>query len=132
VEEIHSDPGSDLKSSLVTYLNKYLGMEHVFSLVDRHESNGVERVIQEVLRHLRALVYEERLIGSWSKPIYRAAIKHIMNNAPLSERGGFSANQLTYGTVDHDMLDRRTMISLLQLPISLSSYTSALRWRRTS
>jgi len=78
----------------------YLGMEHVFSLVDRHESNGVERVIQEVLRHLRALVYEERLIGSWSKPIYRAAIKHIMNNAPLSERGGFSANQLTYGTVD--------------------------------
>ena len=87
-------------------------MEHVFSVVDRHESNGVERVIQEVLRHLRALVYEERLIGSWSKPIYRAAIKHIMNNAPLSERGGFSANQLTYGTVDqsyyllHDLAKR--------------------------
>jgi hypothetical protein len=100
VEEIHSDPGSDLKSTLLTYLNKYLGTEHVFSLVDRHESNGVERVIQEVLRHLRALVYEERVIDKWSKPIYRAAIKYIMNNAPLSERGGYTANQLTYGTAD--------------------------------
>ena len=53
-----------------------------------------------MLRHLRALVYEERVISKWSKPVYRAAIKHILNNTPLSERGGFTANQLTYGTAD--------------------------------
>ena len=99
-DEIHSDPGSDLTSNLVSYLNKYLGTQHIFSLVDRHESNGVERTIQEILRHLRALVYEERQMNRWSDPVNLAAIRHILNNTALSERGGFTANQLTYGTAD--------------------------------
>ena len=75
-------------------------MKHVFSLVDRHESNGVERVIQEVLRHLKALVYEERLISKWSKSTVLPIVKYILNNSSLSERGGYTANQLTYGTAD--------------------------------
>jgi hypothetical protein len=99
-DEIHSDPGSDLTSNLVSYLNRYLGTQHIFSLVDRHESNGVERTIQEVLRHLKALVYEERQLKHWSDPVNLAAIRHILNNTQLSERGNFTANQLTYGTAD--------------------------------
>ena len=44
-------------SQVMKLVTKYLGIEkHVVSLVDRHESNGVERVIREVLRHLSALV----------------------------------------------------------------------------
>jgi len=100
VDEIHSDPGKDYTSHLVADLNKYLGMQHVFSLVNRHQSNGVERVIQEVLRHLRAIVYEERLVSKWSSPRVLPLLKYILNSSPLSERGGYTAYQLTYGTKD--------------------------------
>ena len=40
-DELWSDPGSDLMSDAVKQLNSYLGIRHVVSLVDRHESNGV-------------------------------------------------------------------------------------------
>ena len=100
VDEIHSDPGKDLKSKMIASLNSYLGMQHVFSLVDRHQSNGVERVIGEILRHLRALVYEERLISKWSSPTVLPVIKYILNSSNLSERGGYTAYELTYGMAD--------------------------------
>ena len=41
-DSIISDPGSDLMSEVVNQLNKYLGIRHTVSLVDRHELNGVE------------------------------------------------------------------------------------------
>ena len=110
VDEIHSDPGSDLTSGLIEKLGKYLGLKHVFSLVDRHESNGVERVIQEVLRHLKALVYEERLISKWSKSTVLPIVKYILNNSSLSERGGYTANQLTYGTADQSYYLLRKLV----------------------
>ncbi len=99
-DEIHTDPGSDFKAKLIIELERYFGIKHVFSLVDRHQSNGVERVIQEILRHIRALVYEERLIAKWSKFSVLSIIEYIVNTVPLSERGGYSAYQLTYGTAD--------------------------------
>ena len=38
------------------------GVTHVFSVVDRHESNEAERVIQEVFRQISAMVNEERVM----------------------------------------------------------------------
>jgi len=99
-DEIHTDPGIDFKAKLTSELEKYLGVTHVFSLVDRHQSNGVERVIQEILRHIRALVYEERLIAKWSQFPVLSIIEYIVNTTPLSERGGYTAYQLTFGTAD--------------------------------
>ena len=110
IDEIHSDPGSDLTSKLIENLNKYLGLKHIFSLVDRHESNGVERVNQEILRHLRALVFEERVMKIWSKNTVLPIVKFILNNTPLSERGGFTANQLTYGTSDQSYYLLRKLV----------------------
>ena len=37
-----------------------MGMKHVFSIDDSH-INGVERVIQEVSRHLRAIDFDRRV-----------------------------------------------------------------------
>jgi hypothetical protein len=99
-DEIHTDPGVDFKSKLVSMLEQYLGVLHIFSLVDRHESNGVERVIQEVLRHLKAIVFEERVLSKWSSPTILPVVEHIINNTPLSERGGYTAFQLTFGSQD--------------------------------
>ena len=41
-DQIITDPGSDIMSAAVTTLNKWLSVEHLVSLVGRHESNGVE------------------------------------------------------------------------------------------
>ena len=59
-DEIISDPGSQFLSDTVQQLNAWFGIRHRVSLVDVHESNGVERTNGEILRHLRALVNDER------------------------------------------------------------------------
>ena len=41
-DQIITDPGSDIMSQVVTQLNQWMGVEHLISLVGRHESNGVE------------------------------------------------------------------------------------------
>ena len=38
-DELWSDPGSDLMSDVIKHLNEWLGIRHVVSLVDRHQSN---------------------------------------------------------------------------------------------
>jgi len=62
-EEVWSDPGSDMMADMVRQLNQWLGIRHVVSLVDRHESNGVEGTNKQLLRHLKTLVHDERLSG---------------------------------------------------------------------
>ena len=58
-DEIWSDPGSDFTSKVIAQLTKYLGINHVFSLVDRHESCGVEGSDKQMLRHVKPLVTDE-------------------------------------------------------------------------
>ena len=54
-----SDPGSDLMSHVVVKVNQWFGIDKLVSLVDRHQSNGVEPTNKSILRHLGALL-------SWS------------------------------------------------------------------
>ena len=54
--KLASDPGSAFLAEVVQELNSWLDMQHRVSLVDRHESNGCEPTIKEVVRHVRAIV----------------------------------------------------------------------------
>ena len=99
-DEIRTDPGTDFKSKILEQLNEWYGITHIFSLVDRHESNGAERVIQEVTRHLSALVNDKRVVTSWAQPEYISSVRLLCNSTPLSERGGYSAHDLQFGTHD--------------------------------
>jgi hypothetical protein len=92
-----SDPGSDYTSDIVRRLNQYLGYEHAFSLVDRHESNGVETTNRELLRHVRTLVHDGRFADRWSEPQVLALITFHMNNMRSSE-SDYSAFDCTFGT----------------------------------
>lgn len=99
VEKVLSDPGSDLMSKVVAQLNRWLGVTHTVSLVDRHESNGVEPTNKAVLRHLKALVYDERFVESWSEPEIVCWVQIMLNNLTHSETG-FSPYELTFGSTD--------------------------------
>jgi hypothetical protein len=82
-----SDPGSEFTSETIECLNKWFGIHHRFSLVDRHESNGVEGGNKQVLRHVRALICDERIKDRWSDITVIGWITFIMNSFDDSESG---------------------------------------------
>ena len=86
-EEVWSDPASDLMSETIEQLNIWLGIRHVVSLVDRHESNGVEGSNKRLLRHLKTLVHDERLVNRWSDPTIICLVTFALNDAINSETG---------------------------------------------
>ena len=86
---IVSDKGTDLSSKLMEELVKLMGMRHVFSITDRHV-NGTERVIGEVVRHLRAIVYDKRLPNVFDEPTVLPSVQHILNDHLSHETGEIS------------------------------------------
>ena len=98
-DELWSDPGSDLMSKTVKQLNAYLGIKHVVSLVDRHESNGVEGPNKQLLRHLRTLVYDTRMIRRWSEPVILNMVFFVINDTVHSETG-YRPLDLKFGSDD--------------------------------
>ena len=86
-DDIISDPGSDFMSDMVSQLNEWLGVHHTVSLVDRHESNGVEAHNREILRHLSALIHDYRVIHKWSDPSVLLLIAYTLNAYTSSETG---------------------------------------------
>ncbi len=99
-EVVISDPGSDLTSEVITSLHKWLGMHHRFSLVGRHESNGVEAANRQILRYLRALFSDERISKRWSDASVIGWIQYLMNIYDTSETGGISPMEITFGSTD--------------------------------
>ena len=86
-DEIWSDPGSDFMSQVVKLLNQWFGIRHVVSLVDRHQSNGVEGTNKRILSHLRTLCHDEGLQSKWSDPCVLALILFVINDEVNSETG---------------------------------------------
>lgn len=92
-----SDPGSDMTSNAVALLNKWFGIHHRISLVDRHESNGVEGGNKQILRHLRALICDERIKDRWSDPSNICWVNYLINKFDSSETG-IEPYRLIFGT----------------------------------
>lgn len=86
-DHLLSDPGSAFMSDVVKQLNEWLGIRHKVSLVDRHESNGVEGSNREIIRHLRALVHDFREEKRWSDPSVLCLVQFTLNDSVHSETG---------------------------------------------
>ena len=81
-----------------------LGTEHVLTVPYSHEENSiVERVNKDIMRHLRALVFDKKIYKYWSDnlPIVQRIINTLMH-----ENIGISPAQLLLGnaiTLDTEM-----------------------------
>jgi hypothetical protein len=94
------DPGSANTSTAIQQLNTWLGLRAIVSTIGRHESNGCEGSNKQFLRHLRTLVFDERLKDQWSSDTVLPLINFELCSRPTPETGGFTPFQLKYGTED--------------------------------
>jgi hypothetical protein len=121
-ESIISDPGSEFMAEAVQHLHKWLGIRHVVSLVDRHESNGVEGTNKQILRHLKALIFDERVKNQWSSNVILPIVFFIINSTDSTETGvvPFHAH---FGSVDATCHRLPTDSSV---PLNTNSYVKLL------
>ena len=78
MESVRSDGGSQFTARVCESLSDLLGYRHMVTLPYHSEANGiVERRNREVMKHLRAIVFEKRVIDNWS--IYLPLAQRIIN-----------------------------------------------------
>ena len=91
---LFSDPGSDLTSRAIQILSEWMGYSHKFSLVDRHESNGVESTSRDVLDRLRAMCADHRFERRWAQPRVLKLVQFFLNQEVSLETGAPSVPSL--------------------------------------
>ena len=92
---IQMDNGTEFVNAVVTEVLKLLGTHSATILAYSKDENAiVERCNKEVMRHLRALVYEINKRSAWR--IYLPLAQRIINSE-ISSVTGVSPNDLLYG-----------------------------------
>ena len=93
--KIITDNGSQFVADSITKLYEAVNVEHVRTIAYSKEENSiVERSNKEILRHLRALVYDTKTINNWRA--YLPIVQRIMN-ATVHSATGISPAELLYG-----------------------------------
>ena len=78
-EEIITDRGTQFTSDLATELYDALGVNKKFTMAGSKQENSiVERANREVMKHLKAIIMDSRVIGEWGD--YVPTVQRIMNN----------------------------------------------------
>jgi hypothetical protein len=83
-KKIRTDGGSQFTAHISQDLAKLLGFEHLVIVPYHPQANGiVERRNTEVMKHLRALVYEKRIKSLWSRflPLVQRIINYTVDGS---------------------------------------------------
>ena len=96
---IVSDRGTDFSSALMHELVTLMGMRHVFSITDSHV-NGSERIISEVSRHARAILFDKFIGDVYGDPTVLPSVQYTLNDHLSSETGDFCPFEMTFGSDD--------------------------------
>jgi hypothetical protein len=99
-----SDRGSHFKNRVMTAVRQTLRTQHHFTTAYSPWANGtVERACREVLRAVRALLYEFRLLPvDWPSVI--RIVQSALNNAPSPQRGDVAPLTAFTGRLDESPL----------------------------
>ena len=93
--QLLSDNGKQYANQVVTDLCAILGTEHIRTVAHSHQENAiVERVNKEILRHLRALVFDDKTHVKWSQDL--VFVQRILNTT-VHESIGVTPSQLLFG-----------------------------------
>jgi transposase InsO family protein len=94
---LQSDQGSEFVNDVIAELARYTGTKQKFNLQYSHEENAiVERCNKEVLRHLRAFVYDSNIIENWN--LYLPLVQRIINSTK-HERTGVAPASMIFGSM---------------------------------
>jgi transposase InsO family protein len=119
-EIILSDNGTQYVNSVIDELIKLMGPDHELTTAYSHEENGlVERANKEVMRHLRAILFDKNIYSQWA--VYKPLVQRIINSE-VHKSTGLSPRQIIFGNAMN--LNKR----VFQEPQSksLSAYMSNL------
>ena len=106
-KELRSDQGTQFLASVVQEFLTFLNVSQRCTLPYRPQANGtVERANGEVMRHLRAIAFDKRVVQEWST--YLPLVQRIINVTPHSAIGCAPA-RMRYG--DQVNLDRELVSS---------------------
>jgi hypothetical protein len=118
--KIRTDRGSQFVNEIVKELLVLIGVEHQLTLQYSKEENAiVERANKEVMRHLRAILLDKKVIGDWS--ISLPLVQRIMN-ASVHSALKLSPAQLLFGnaiTLDRGIFLDQKKSSDEKIPLSV-------------
>jgi transposase InsO family protein len=125
---ILSDRGPQYVNQTIEALTKALRIEHQLTMAYSHEENGiVERAMQPVMKHLRAIILSENVKDHWQT--YLPLVQRIMNSNVHSATGHAPSAIVFGGLIDLDR-DILTDRSNEEREGSMNDYVEDLRRRQ--
>ena len=99
--QILSDNGPQYVNELIKELLYLMGSDHQLTTAYSHQENAlVERANKEVLRHLRAIIFHQKVITRWSLAL--PLVQRIINAEPNSSTGCAPAQIIFGNSIDLD------------------------------
>jgi len=103
-----SDAGSQYVNNIISSLLELTGTDQHVTLAHSKQENGIiERSNKEILRHLKAIIYEKSVVTTWHK--FLPLVQRIINST-VHESIGVSPAQIIFG--DALNLNRGFIISV--------------------
>ena len=123
MDELRSDQGPAMTSTIIQALLKVFGVKHVRILAHHHQANGlIERRGREVKKHINAMMFNPQVRAKWSMA---AMIAYGISNASKDRMLGETPNRLAMGDYNNP-LDSARVIKRMSDLATVNDYVQDL------